>query len=489
MSEHEVSEHLPGRALYQRIGLILGPVLAAAILLSPPPAELTDDAWRVVALAVLMASWWATEAIPVPATSLLPLVWLPLFGITDAAGASTPYTQPVIFLLLGGFIIAMAMQRWHLHRRIALHILSAFGGHPAALVGGFMAASALLSMWISNTATTLMMLPIAVSVAQSVLGDKAARHPFTICLLLGVAYAASIGGLGTIIGTPPNAFVVAFVRETQGVDIAFIEWMAFGVPAVLLMVPAAWFVLTRLAFRFDVAQATGGHEAVAHELKAMGPLTVPERRTAIVFGITALAWMSLLLLRELPGLQHLSNMGIAVAGALAMFLVPAGGRTPRGTFLLDWDAAVKLPWGVVLLFGGGLSLAGAISDTGLAAWLGDALSGLTTLHLLILTAAVVAMIIFLTELTSNTATVAALVPVLAALAAAADFDPILLAAPAALAGSCAFMLPVATAPNAIVFASGHVTIPNMVTAGFRLNLLGIVIISALCYALVPLVFG
>ena len=487
--EYRIAEHAEGRQTYQRVGLVLGPVLAALLFVLPAPDALTPEAWSVVAVAAWMATWWATEAIPVPATSLLPLVLLPLLGVMGVREAAAPYASPVIFLLLGGFIIAMGIQRWNLHRRIALHILLAFGRHPSALVGGFMLAAALLSMWVSNTATTLMLLPIALSVAEQVLGKGSTRHPFTICLILGVAYAASIGGLGTIIGTPPSAFVVQLVADTQGIDISFLEWMAFGIPIVALMLPMTWYVLTHWVFRFEPETVTGGDEVVRRELEAMGPITTPEIRTAVVFAVAAVSWMSLLLLRKIPGLEALSNMGIAVMGAVAMFLVPSGSKSEPGSFLLDWDAAVKLPWGVVLLFGGGLSLAAAIQATGLAVWLGDGLSVLTTFHMIVLIGALVALIIFLTELTSNTATVAAIVPVLAAIAGAADFAPILLAAPAAMAGSCAFMLPVATAPNAIVFATGHVTIPQMVKAGFRLNLIGIAVITLVCYTLVPRIFG
>ena len=477
------------RHRYQDIGLVIGPLLAIVLWLLPAPADMGGDAWIVVGLVAWMAAWWATEAIPVPATSLLPLIVLPLSGVASPAEASRPFTEPVIFLLLGGFIMAMAMQRWGLHKRIALNIVARAGDHPARLILGFMAAAALLSMWISNTATTLMMIPIALTTATTLLGEADTEHPFLKALLLGVAWSASIGGLGTIIGTPPNAFVVGFVRETQGLDIAFIEWMAFGVPVVALMVPAAWVVVTRLSFRFDPRELAGGHKVVAEQLAALGPMSRAERRTAAVFAVVGLAWATRLLLNDLPGFGGLTDMGIAVIGAMAMFLVPAGRGTARGTRLLNWSWAVRLPWGVILLFGGGLSLAAAIQATGLAEWLGTALSPLTAMPLIVIMLALVLLIIFLTELTSNTATVAALVPVLASIAIAGDFPAIYLAAPAAMAGSSAFMLPVATAPNAIVFASGHVHIPDMVKAGLRLNLLGTLLITAACWAIVPAVFG
>lgn len=478
-----------GRHLYQRIGFVLGPLLALLALVSPAPEGLSAEGWKVVALAAWMAVWWSTEAIPVPATSLIPLVYLPLAGVGSLSQASSPYANPVIFLLLGGFIIAMAMQRWHLHRRIALSIVTRAGDHPAALIGGFMAASAFLSMWISNTATTLMMVPIALGVAEAVAGEDEPHPTFTVALLLGVAYAASIGGIGTIVGTPPNLLVKGYLLETMGVDISFVQWMAFGVPVVLLMVPAAWYVLTHWAFRIDSAGSGHGAQIVREELAAIGRITVPERRTAMLFVVVAAAWICRPLIMQIPGLAGLSDMGIAVAGAVAVFVVPSGSSEDKGSFLLDWDWAVRLPWGVILLFGGGLSLAAAVANTGLAIWLGDALAVLTTFHLFVLMLALVTMVIFLTEMTSNTATVAALLPVLGAIALSGNYDPILLAAPAALAASCAFMLPVATAPNAIIFSGGHVTIPHMVRAGFRLNLLGIAIVTGVSYALVPMIFG
>jgi len=482
------------RALYQTIGLILGPVLFAIIMMLTPPAGLSDAAWKTVAAATLIATWWATEAIPVPATSLLPLVLLPLLGVTSSKEASLPYAEPVIFLLLGGFVAAMAMQKWNLHRRIALNILARVGDHPAALIGGFMGVSALLSMWISNTATTLMIVPIAITVAETILKERVEGHRFTIALLIGCAWSASIGGLGTYIGTPPNLFVKAFIFETTGRDIQFLEWMAFAVPVVVTMVPAAWLVLTKICFPFDAHLVRGGSEVVQKELEAMGTITTAEKRVAYLMTTMALLWSfrqvivkTTWITDALPFVAHMSDMHIAVGAAVATFLIPAGG-TQKGHALLDWENAVRLPWGVILLFGGGLSLAGAIGKTGLAIWLGDAMSGLASAPLYLIVLAVVGLVIFLTELTSNTATTAALVPVLGALATTAHIDPIMLAAPTAMAASCAFMLPVATGPNAVVFSTGYLNVPHMVRAGLWLNVIGTFIVSAICYTLLPMIF-
>ncbi|MFC4349395.1 SLC13 family permease [Kordiimonas lipolytica] len=493
----EIHTNTETRATYQTIGLFLGPLLFFAVLFSAPPSALSQDAWSVVALAMLMATWWATEAIPVPATSLLPLVMLPLLGAASSSEASLPYARPVIFLLLGGFLAAMGMQKWDLHRRIALNILARVGDHPAALIAGFMAASALLSMWISNTATTLMIVPIALTVAQTILKEKATGHRFTIALLIGCAWSASIGGLGTYIGTPPNLFVKDFIQLTTGREILFIEWMMFAVPVVLVMVPLAWLVLTKICFPFEAHLARGGSEVVQSELEAMGKITTPEKRVAVVMTCMALLWSFRQVLVDLewltsllPFVARLSDMHIAVAAGLAMFVIPAGGgAVNKHKALLSWESAVELPWGVILLFGGGLSLAAAIQATGLAVWLGNHMAGLSGAHLFVIMLVIVGMVIFLTELTSNTATTAALVPVLGALATSADIDPIMLAAPTAMAASCAFMLPVATGPNAVVFSTGQLHVPDMMRAGLWLNVIGTFVVAALCYSLLPMIFG
>ncbi len=489
MPVHAIAKHRPGRETYQNIGLALGPIVGILIYLLPVPDGLSIEAWRVVSMALWMACWWATEAIPVPATSLIPVIFLPLAGITTAREATTPYSSPVIYLLMGGFIIAMAMQRWHLHRRIALMILAKFGSKPEALILGFMIATALLSMWVSNTATTLMMVPIAMSVAESLSPDGKIRNPFTIGLLLAIAYSASIGGLGTVVGTPPNALLVAYLSENLGVEIGFAQWMGLGVPVVAVLIPSCWLLLTKVVYKEMPVNNSLGGEIIQQELADMGPISVPEKRTALMFLFVAGLWVFRPLLDNVPFLSGLNDSSIAIFGAVAMFFTPSGVKENGREFLLNWDWAVKIPWGVILLFGGGLSLASAVSSSGLAAYLGDSLVVLTTFHLFILMLAMVALIIFLTELTSNTATTAALLPVLGAIATKGNLDPILLAGPAAMAASCAFMLPVATAPNAVIFSGGQVSIPDMVGAGFKLNLIAIFLITCLCYMLVPIVFA
>lgn len=471
-------------------GLALGPALAALMLLAGTPAGLSGAAWMTAALLVLMAVWWATEAIPIPATSLLPLVVLPLAGAGSPREVGADYYHPIVLLLLGGFVIAMGIERWGLHKRIALNIVSRVGGSPETLIFGFMIATALLSMWISNTATTLMMVPIALSAAAT-LGNRGG--PLATALLLGVCYAASIGGVATPIGTPTNLIAKAWLETEFDLSISFPQWMAFGVPAMILLVPAAWWCVTRgLA---PVQGSSAMADDILHQKRALGPITSPEFRAALVFGIVALLWVNRLwIVDALAAAQFplLKSYGesvdsmIAIAGAIAMFLVPAGGGTRR--MILNWEEAERLPWGVLLLFGGGIALGNAVSRTGLSEWIGSQLEVLSILPPIVFIAAVVALVIFLTELTSNVATMTTLAPILGALAVATGVAPESLLAPAAVAASCAFMLPVATAPNAIVFATGAVPISQMIRKGLYLNLFGIVIITAIGYWIAPLAF-
>ncbi|HEV2147675.1 MAG TPA: DASS family sodium-coupled anion symporter [Longimicrobiaceae bacterium] len=470
----------------RRIGLPLGPAALLAVLLLPPPAGMEPAAWRTAGVGILMAVWWMSEAVPIPATALLPLLLFPLLGVAGIDAAAAPYANPVIFLFLGGFMLAQAMQKWGLHRRVALEVIRAVGTRPASLVAGFMAAAALLSMWVSNTATAVMMLPIGVSVVELVCrreggGDGRDEANFAAALMLGIAYACSIGGLGTLIGTPPNALLAGFMRETYGVEIGFGRWMLLGVPLVLVGLPLTWALLVRWAHPFRIPEVPGGAEMIRRELRALGPPSRGEAAVAAVFFLAAASWIFRPLLeRVLPGL---SDAGIAVAAALLLFALPV--HPGRGEFALDWEWARRIPWEVLLLFGGGLSLAGAIARTGLAGWIGAALSALDALPTVTVVAVVATVVIFLTELTSNTATAAAFLPVVASLAGGIGEDPLLFAVPAALAASCAFMMPVATPPNAIVYGSGAVTVPQMARAGFLLNLAFVVLVTLWGWLLAP----
>ena len=475
----------------RKIGLMLGPALAALMLLFGPPEGLSHAAWGTGALMALMAVWWATEAIPIPATSLLPLFVLPLVGASSPAQTGSDYANHIVILLLGGFIVALGIERWNLHQRIALNVISRVGTSPGAIVFGFMLATAVLSMWISNTASTLMMVPIAIS-ASAVLGSVS-KH-FTTALLLGVCYAASIGGVATPIGTPTNLIAISWLQTEAGAHIGFAQWMAFGLPAMALLLPVAWWNVTRgMPVRSENAEAVSAH--VKSQLIGIGKMTVQETRVAIVFGITATLWLlrlPLQLFLEASGIELLANYGgaevdmmIAIFGGVLMFLVPAGGGEDRG--LLNWQEAEQIPWGVLLLFGGGIAMGKAISRTGLSEWIGENLRVLDVLPPLIFIVIVVALVIFLTEVTSNVATMTTLAPVLGSLAVALGTAPESLLGPAAVAASCAFMLPVATAPNAIVYGTGHITIQQMIRKGFYINLAGIVIIAAVGYWIAPLV--
>jgi sodium-dependent dicarboxylate transporter 2/3/5 len=483
----ETSETI-GRAGYQRVGLWIGPIVAIVMLLVGPPDSLSIQAWRTAAMGLLMAIWWATEAVPIAVTALLPLVFFPLLGIADIQQTAEPFANKVIYLFLGGFVVALAMQRWDLHRRIALTILQHVGGNGRSLIGGFMLASALLSMWVMNTSTTMMLLPIAVSVIAVIhntiddLSAKAKRD-FQYALLLGVAYGSTIGGMSTLVGTAPNAMMAAFVLENYGTQIDFASWMLVGLPLSAMMLPLAWLALTRVVFHVDFHTSA---ESRAHlkKLKTdLGTISTPERRVAAVFLLLAFTWIFRPLLTRLPGLEALDDSGIAMAGAVLLFLLPSGSK--EDPLLLRWEQVQKLPWAILILFGGGLSLANAVSQTGLAAWIGDSLHLVASLPGPVLVIIVATMIIFLTELTSNVATTATFMPVVSAIAIEAGVDPIVLLVPVTFAASCAFMLPVATPPNAIVFGSGLLTIPKMVRAGIALNIIGIVLVSLVALTLVP----
>jgi sodium-dependent dicarboxylate transporter 2/3/5 len=467
-------------------GLLLGPALFAAMLLLPVPDGMPPAAWRTAALALLLAVWWMTEALPLGATSLLPIVLLPLLGAASIEDAAAPYANPTVFLFLGGFLIALAVERSGLHRRAALTILAAVGSRPRNLVAGFMVATAFLSMWISNTAATLMMLPMAMSVVA--LGDPGPgeeQSEFAIAILLGVGYAASLGGLGTLIGTPPNALLAAYMAERFGFELGFGRWMLIGVPLVVVSLPLAWLILTRVACRVGDARLASAGAELGSARDALGPLTRAEWLVGGVTVLTALAWMFRpLIARAVPAV---SDTTIAIAGALLLFAIPIDWR--RREFPLGGSDIDRLPWSVLLLFGGGLSLAAAIQSSGLAAWMGTALERLGSLPLPLLVLGVVASVVFVSELASNTAAAATFLPIAGALAVGIGESPLLLVIPAALAASCGFMLPVATPPNAIVYATGRIPMPRMIRAGILLNLAMIAILTVAAFVLVPWVLG
>lgn len=466
-----------------RVGFILGLVVLVSMLLLPEPEGLSPAAWNAAAVGLLMAVWWMTEALPIAATALIPLVLFPVLGIADMGDAAAPFANPLIFLFLGGFLIAMAMERWDLHRRIALGIIDRIGTRPHAIVAGFMVAGAFLSMWISNTATAMMMLPIGLSVVklvqQRVEGDG---RNFAVVLMLALAYACSVGGIGTLVGTPTNALLAGFMLETYGVEISFVRWLVLGLLFVVIALPIVFFVLTRYAFPIRIREIPGGRDFIRSELRELGPMGRAEKMVGIVFGMTAVLWITRPLLDDVvPGL---TDPGIAMFSGLLLFVLPV----KKGVFLMNWETAERLPWGVLLLFGGGLSLAAAINDSGLAAWIGGKMNLLTDWPSLGLVAVVVVTLVVLTELTSNTASAAAFLPVVASVAIGVGENPLMLVVPATVAASCAFMLPVATPPNAIIYGSGFITIPQMVRAGVVLNVIFVLFVTVITYLLLPVVF-
>lgn len=460
------------------IGLCVGMALLLLTLLLPAPQGLSLMAWHVLGMALLMAVWWSTEALPIPVTSLLPILLVPALGAGSIKSAAAPYADPVIFLFLGGFMLGLSMQRWNLHRRMALLILRAVGAQPSRQIAGFMLATAFLSMWVSNTATTIMMLPIGLSVIAFMQSDDEQElERFATAMLLSIAYASSLGGIATLIGTPPNALLAAYLKNSHDIAIGFGQWMLIGVPMALVMLGFTWWWLTRGGFR--LGSAGGSRDALDTALQALGPVSRGERLVGVVFVSTALAWMVRPLFSD--ALPWLDDTSIAIAATLALFLIPVDAA--QRIFIMDWDTAKDVPWGILLLFGGGLSLASVIRSSGLAEWIAQSLGAFGALPVLLMVGMVVTVIIFLTEVTSNTATAAAFLPLLGALAVSQDVSPLLFTVPAALAASCAFMMPVATPPNAIVFASGHLRIQSMIRAGFVLNLAGILVVTLLGYGL------
>jgi len=486
MSNKSIREYLTRRS----IGLFAGPLLFLVVLMIPEPESLKPEAWAVAAVALFMAVWWVTEAVPIPATALLPIILFPILQVSTVEDATQPFANPLIYLFMGGFIIAIAMEKTNLHKRVALTIIKKVGTKPHAIIIGFMTSAAFLSMWVSNTATAMMMLPIVMSVIELVeeskdLEDTDLETNFAIALLLSLAYACNIGGIATLIGTPPNAIMAGYMLDNYDVDIGFGQWMMVGLPLVIVALPLVYIILTKMVYPVTLKMLPGGEALIEDELERSGAMTNPEKMVGSVFLLTASLWITRPLLE--PYIPNISDTGIAIFGALLMFLLPKDIKEME--FVLVWDDAKRLPWEVLILFGGGLSLAAGITDTGLADWIGESLGGLEFLPIIVLILLSLVVIIFLTEVTSNTATAAAFLPILASVAITMGYDPLILVIPAAIGASCAFMLPVATPPNAIVFGSDLLTIPQMAKAGVVFNFLMVFIITIMIYLTAGFVFG
>lgn len=484
-----------------RMGFVLGPLLFAAILFAPTPADLAPEAQAVAAVTAWVAVWWITEAIPIPATSLLPVVLFSATGAMPVSETTPSYAHPLVFLFMGGFFLAMAMQRWNLHRRIALRTIEAVGTRPNRLIAGFMVATAFLSMWVSNTATVMMMLPIALAVitqTTDLLEDTDAQvstdegeFRFGVALMLCIAYGASVGGVATLIGSPPNVLFAGQAAELFGERVSFLDWMTYGVPVAVVGLVAVYVWVTKVAVapRFEELPVDSG--VIHQELQSLGGLSRQEVGVLVVFLGMATGWIAAEPLAQSMGLTAPANLDtlVAVTGALVLFTVPTRTQEGERTFLLDWTHAVDIPWGVILLFGGGLAIASGFGATGLASWIGGQLSALESVDFFVVMFAVTTLTVFLTEITSNTATTAMLMPVLAGLAVGIGVHPFGLMVAAATAASFAFMLPVATPPNAIVFGSGYVTIPQMAKTGLGLNVVGVVLITLIALFWLPLAWG
>jgi len=465
----------------QIMGGVLGPTLLVITWLTDPPTGLSLAGWRVAGAAALMATWWISESVPIPITALIPLALFPLLNLGSIGDVATPYAHPIVFLFLGGFIIALAMQRWNLHRRIALYLIGIFGPRPNRIIAGFLLASCLISMWVSNTATTLMMLPIAVSILALLPGERPAFAP---ALVLAVAYGATTGGMATLIGTPPNALLAAYMSRVYEFEIGFAQWMLVGLPMTVVTLPVVYLGLTKFSFRVDQTEVPGMTDFITVEKAKMQRITTPEKVVALVFTLTALGWIFRPLLQK--AVPMISDTSIAIAGAIALFLVPTNFK--RGEFIMNWKAAKALPWDVLLLFGGGLSLASAIQSSGLATYLGEITVNLEGLPTLVVIALVAFGILLLTELTSNTATAATFLPIIGAIAVGMGHNPLLFLIPTAFAANCSYMMPVGTPPNAIVFGSGLITLPQMARTGLLLNILLVPVMLAIMWFLAPLVF-
>ncbi|EWH22924.1 SLC13 family permease [Bacillus haynesii] len=486
-------EKPPSYKTPQKIGLLLGPALFFAVLLFFFPEGLSYEGRMVLATTLWVAVWWITEAVPIPAASLLPIVLLPLTGALEGAAVTSSYGDPIVFLFLGGFLIALAMERWNLHKRIALNIISVVGTSTSRIVLGFMAATGFLSMWVSNTAAVMMMLPIGTAIIHQVSAvmkserkDLAGEEAkFSKALIFSIGYAGTIGGLGTLIGTPPNIILAANIKKLYGVEVSFGGWMAFAVPVVVILLVAVWLYLTKVAHPIKMKELPGGKELILEEKRKLGKMSFEETMVLLVFGFAAFMWVTRTFLWDdkIPGID---DTMIAIFAASLLFLIPS---LNKGGRVLDWSVSKDLPWGILLLFGGGLALATGFKETGLAEWIGGRLTVLDGFNFVVIVVISATLVLFLTEITSNTATATMILPVLASLALALNVHPYALMVPAAMAANCAFMLPVGTPPNAIIFASGKLKISEMVRTGFMINIFTLILIVGAVFYILPHLWG
>ncbi len=494
-------------SIQKKIGLCLGIPLFIMMLLLPRPEGMTPEAQKTLAVTLLMAFWWITEAVPIPVTAILPFVLFPFLKIDSAQDVARQFGDRNLFLFMGGFFLAAAIEKTGLHKRMALQAISILGTSPRKIIFGMMAVTAFLSMWISNTATTMMMLPIAMAIAHHTeflkghsVDEKGMYDAFKTALLFGIGYSASIGGIGTLIGTPPNIIFVSQMKKLFPLapDISFLQWFIVGFPLVILFLPLTWFYLVQFAYPIKIKQLPGGKDVISNNLKELGRMHRSEKYVFVVFFLTALGWIFRknidLSFIVIPGWSNLLGVEemvhdstVAICASVLLFLIPVDLKS--GKFLLDWKSAVKIPWGILLLFGGGLALAHEFQITGLAQWIGSNLSVLRTVPILVAVIVVIFTMDFLTEVTSNTAIATLLMPILAVTSIGMGVHPYLLMIAGTIAASLAFMLPVATPPNAVIFSSGYITLPQMARTGFMMNILGIIVTTVIMYLLAIPVFG
>lgn len=470
----------------KKSGLILGPLVFIFIQLFFKPEGLSPQGIAVLACTLWIAVWWITEAIPIAVTSMLPVILFPLTGAMNLQETTSSFGDKYIFLYIGGFILSIAIEKWSLHKRIALNIINAIGTNSSSIVLGFMIATGFLSMWISNTATAVMMMPIGLAIVKQFEDHPDTRENenliFGKALMLAIAYSASIGGIGTLIGTPPNVIFAGVIQKFYHVEISFLQWFKIGFPIAVILMAFCWFYLVKIAFKLDKQSFPGGKDEIQKQLQKLGTIKFEEKAIFIVFALTALAWItrSFALSKLIPGID---DTIIAMVAAIVLFLIPS--KKEKGRMLIDWKEAERLPWGILLLFGGGLAIAGGFESSGLASWIGSQITIFQGVTLLVLLIIIVTMVNFLTEITSNLATTAMLLPVLVPVATVLNESPYVLMVGATLAASCAFMLPVATPPNAVVFGSGYLRIPDMMRKGFVMNIFSIIVIVFFVYFIVP----
>jgi sodium-dependent dicarboxylate transporter 2/3/5 len=471
------------------LALVLGPLLFITIQVVNPQFWFPEIGWDVFSIALWMIIWWIFEAIPIFATALLPMILFPSTGVFGLADATSPYASPIIFLFMGGFMLALAMEKHQLHRRIALNLIRLTGTNANGIILGFMLATAVLSMWISNTATAVMMLPIALSVVKLLEAHEntfSGFNRFKTALFLGIAYSANVGGMGTIIGTPPNVVLVGLVKSILGKDISFVSWLIIGIPTVVVMLIIIYQMLTKVLFRHGITKIEKAELFIGQELKKLGEWSKEEKWISIIFGLTAFCWIAKSQINSILGVDILNDTVTAMSGGLATFLIPLN---KTGKMLMNWDDMKNLPWGILILFGGGMALAKAMETAGFVDMIGEAISHYQDIPVWLLLLILTALALFLTELMSNVALTTIAIPMVLSIAGGLNVDPLLLAIPVAMATSCAFMMPISTPPNAIVFSSGYISIKQMVRAGILLNLIAVIVLVIAGYFLAPFIGG